>query len=455
MIAVADSLITRHNVSVPPGLGLPGRDGLLYSSWYPLQSVLAVPVVAVAIKASSVFHVPVHDTESLAVTVLPATYTALTVPLVFELALLFLSSASGAWLAAITYGFGTIALVYTRDFYADPLLALLVALALVLAYLPNTPWIIFVVTALAVLAKPTGIILGPILSAYLFWKTRRFWWSALPGLGTAAGLAAYFLYNFWRFGNYLTFGQPWKFSLRYIPAGVAGLLFSPVAGLFWFCPCVLLCAAAFAQIKTRRMEAWTVLTLAASSVVLHSIWPVWNGGWSWGPRLLLPVLPGLVAMTGVFSNGWRKVLVVTAVLGFLLNAPNLVSSFARYLAEASEQGITETDLMWSPSLSPLLHQWPAAIHQIQDARRSDVRQLFAQRTGAPAANISSSRALRIVGVWWWLLPVVRIPRWYGALLSILLSLAGMWMLASARPRNASRVSDQAIPNAIAIPGTET
>src|SRR5580692_11128087 len=97
MIAVADSLVTHHNVSVPPGLGMPGKDGLLYSSWYPLQSVLAIPVVALAIKASSLTHVPVHDTESISVTVLPALYTALTIPLVYQISIMLLSSASGAW----------------------------------------------------------------------------------------------------------------------------------------------------------------------------------------------------------------------------------------------------------------------------------------------------------------------------------------------------------------------
>jgi hypothetical protein len=435
MIAVADSLVTHHNVSVPPGLGMPGKDGLLYSSWYPLQSVLAVPVVALAIKVSSLTHIPAHDTESISVTVLPALYTALTIPLVYQISTMLLSSASGAWLAAVTYGFGTIALVYTRDFYADPLLALLVALGIVLAFMPDTPWIIVAVTALAVLAKPTGIILGPILSAYLLCKTRRFWLSVLPGLGSAIGLGAYFLYNYSRFGNFLTFGQPWNFSIRFIPAGVAGLLFSPGAGLFWYCPCVVLSAVAISRIKTRRMEAWTIVALAASSVVLHSFWPVWEGGWSWGPRLLLPVLPGLVALTGVLTNGWRKILVLLAVLGFLVNAPNLISFFERYYAEANEQGISKADLLWRPSLSPLLHQWPAAYRQIQDARHVDVRQLFAQRTGVPAATISTSRALRIVAVWWWLLPMVGVPRLWGVLLSTVLALSGIWLLMLARFRS--------------------
>jgi len=435
MLAVADSLVTRCNVTVPAGLGIPGKDGQTYSSWYPLQSILAVPVVAGAIKASSLLHIPVHYAESFSAAVLPALYTALTVPLVYMLAISLGSSKNGAWLAAISYGFGTIALTYTRDFCADPLLALLVASGLLLAFVRPTSWITLPVAALAVLAKPTGIILGPILCIYLFWKSRRLWLSLLPGFGSAIGLALYFYYNYYRFGSFRTFGQPWTFSINFLPQGLAGLLISPGAGLLWFCPCITLSVISLAQIKTQRLEAWTIAALACTSLLLHSLWASWNGGWSWGPRLLLPVLPGLVALTGVLSNGWRKLLVLSTVLGFLLTAPNLVSFYTRYYSEANEQGISNADLMWHPSRSLLLHAWPAAYRQIQDARQSDVRQLVAQRAENPASTISTSRALRVVAVWWWVLPVVHVSRIWGILISTLLTLAGIRVLMLARSQS--------------------
>jgi hypothetical protein len=456
MLAVADSLVTHHNMTVPAGSGMVGKDGQTYSLWYPLQSVLAVPVVAAAVKASSVTHLPLHYVESFSVTILPALYTALTVPLVYLISMSLGSLEIGAWLAAITYGFGTMALAYTRDFYADPLVALLFALGILLAFRQNASWVIVLVTALAVLAKPTGIILGPVLSAYLFLKTRNFRFSLLPGLGSAIGLATYFLYNFYRFGDFRTFGQPWAFSLGNVPQGLAGLLISPGAGLLWFCPCVVLAVAALWQIRTRRLEAWTIAALAASSLLLHSLWLAWNGGSSWGPRLLLPVLPGLVALTGVFGNGGRKLLAMSALLGFFLTAPNLVASYKRSYAEAGEHGVSYAELMWQPRRSLLLNGWPAAVRQIQDARQSDVRELFAQRTGIPASTIATSRALRIVEVWWWVLPVVNISRVWGMLISGLLTVSGIWLLALGRLRSI-QVTD---PNGLSPmgnrgPGTET
>lgn len=455
MLAVADSIVTHHNVTVPAGLGIPGRYGQIYSTWYPLQSVLAVPVVAGALKASSMLQIPTHYGESLAVTVLPALYTALTVPIVYLLALSLGSEDMGAWIAAIAYGFGTIALIYTRDFYADPLLSLLVAVSLLLAFTEGALWMLVSLTALAVLAKPTGIILGPILSIYLLWKTRRFWWSLLPGVGSAIGLGLYFVYNSYRFENFRTFGPTAPFSFSVIPRDVGEMIISPGMGLIWFCPCVILSVVGLSQIKTRRLEAWTIIAFAVFWLLLHSPFPTLGlGGWSWGPRHLLPILPGLLALTGVLSKGWRKALVLSAILGFLLSSPNLASYYARYYAEANERGISNSDLMWRPSQSPLLHQWPAAYRQIEDARHSDVRQMLAQRNAVPAARISTSRALRIVAVWWWLLPVVGVPRWYGVLLSILLIVSGIWLLASARPQGASRTAGQAIRDAIAVPRTE-
>jgi hypothetical protein len=305
-------------------------------------------------------------------------------------------------------------------------------LGLVLAFDRRSPWQILSVSALAILAKPTGLVLGPILSLYLFLKTRRVWPSVMPGLGTALGMLLYFAYNFYRFGHIRSFGAGWDFSIRFVPEGLAGLLVSPGGGLLWFCPCVILSLLALSKVAARQLEVWAIVALAASFLLLHSLWIAWSGGSSWGPRLLLPVLPGLVALTGLLQWGERKLLIAAAIVGFLLNAPTLFSSYNRYLSEAGEQGITLSSLMWEPSRSPLIHAWPAASRQIRDARHSDVRDLLAQRGELPARKISDSRALRIVAVWWWLLPIVHVSRVWGVLASMVLIAVGIKLICVAR-----------------------
>ena len=119
---------------------------------------------------------------------------------------------------------------------------------------------------------------------------------------------------------------------------------------------------------------------------------------------------------------------VLSLAGFLISAPTLFTFYERYYAEESEQGVSEHDAIWSVARAPLLHAWPAAIRQVQDARKADVRELMAQRTESPAATIGSSRALRIVALWWWVLPLAHIPRAVGAVICLVLLGLGCWIL---------------------------
>jgi hypothetical protein len=92
-------------------------------------------------------------------------------------------------------------------------------------------------------------------------------------------------------------------------------------GLLWFAPIVALTVPGLAALAWRR--AWSVLivsTLTMTAVLLVNLsYPEWTGGWSTGPRLLLPLLPfamlpiaGLLAVGGRFAS---VLTLVTAVLG--------------------------------------------------------------------------------------------------------------------------------------------
>jgi hypothetical protein len=423
MLGVAESIVTRHNLTVTPGLGIPGRNGQIYSIYYPLQSLLAVPFVGVASLAARLYHAPFHFMAAAFVGVLPALYTAATVGLVAVMALQLGSTLQGARRAALCYALGTLAMVYARTFYAEPLLSLLVTAAVCLILTGASRKIIFasLLALLAVLAKPTGILLGPPLSLYLFLRKTPARLSILPVSGSVFGLLFYFLYNMLRFGNPLYFGPPWAFSLSAIPQGITGLLCSPGRGILWYCPPVFMAILGFRKaMRTKQFEALLIGALFVGFLGLHAAVPFWHGGWSWGPRYLLPVLPGLMALTGLLEGKAVKGLLVLAFAGFLVNAPAMLSFYERYYAEANEQGVSESTLLWSPSHAPLLHAWGAASREIADARKHDVKEIF-HEAGTPSAKIASSRALRVVAVWWWVLPLVHIPRWLGFTCSLVMT----------------------------------
>jgi hypothetical protein len=287
---------------------------------------------------------------------------------------------------------------------------------------------------LAVLAKPTGILVGLVIALALLTKTRSLKLSFIPALGSFAGLLLYCVYNLMRFGQPLMFGQPWSFRLQAIPEGLVGLLFSPGRGLVWYCPIMVLSLAAFLKgRKSNLHDALLPMTVFVGFLLLHSFWTAWSGGWSWGPRFLLPAIPGLAALLGVLYNEWRRTLIALTVLGFVINAPTLFAFYERYYAEENEQGVSERDTLWSFSRAPFLHAWPAAGRQVEDARAFDVRGLMSQRGDAPASTISSSRALRVVAIWWWVLPIAQVPRVLGAMVALLMAVFGCVILVRALP----------------------
>ena len=75
--------------------------------------------------------------------------------------------------------------------------------------------------------------------------------------------------------------------------GAAGLLFSPSRGLLIFSPIVLVIALARQAGAKGAIVAWT-LAAALVQLIVYSSYAVWWGGYSFGPRYCLDLLPALV-----------------------------------------------------------------------------------------------------------------------------------------------------------------
>ena len=211
MLAVTESLVRHGSVAVPKSLGIPGVGGLYYSWWYPLLSVIAAPFVICGFALARLSHLPPHFVAAAFASVLPAVLIGVTTGLVVRIAARLGAGGRASVIAAIAFAFG-IALVYAREFMADPLLALVTAAAIYFELGPPRELpLIGLCTALAVLAKPTGIVVGPVIAihAVLVGKSARAFWT--PVISTVIGLAIYFVYNDIRFGNALSFGPPGHF----------------------------------------------------------------------------------------------------------------------------------------------------------------------------------------------------------------------------------------------------
>ena len=122
--------------------------------------------------------------------------------------------------------------------------------------------------------------------------------------------------------------------------GLYGLLASPGKGLLWYdLPLILSLLGATAFFRRSRAEALCVLGLALTWVGFHAPYDFWEGGWSWGPRLLVPLLPFLVLpvapavefLAGERQAIWRVLPALCLVLGLAVQLPAVGSDYTRYL----------------------------------------------------------------------------------------------------------------------------
>ena len=91
--------------------------------------------------------------------------------------------------------------------------------------------------------------------------------------------------------------------------GVSGLLVGPARGLLWYSP-VLLLAIPGAVWFWRHARLHALLLsciLVVIYVLFYGKWYMWHGGYSWGPRFMVPTLPFLALLTGpALAHGWYR-----------------------------------------------------------------------------------------------------------------------------------------------------
>ncbi len=235
MFAVAESIVNQGSIAVAADLGIPGQRGRSYSPWYPLVSVVLVPFVAAGEALARVIHMSPHYLAGSAALTWPSMLISANALVTIALALRLGSTVEAALWSGLAFVFGTIALVDAREILADPLLALLTICAIYLVLgksggLNNAA--LGLVSALAILAKPTGLIVGPSAAAFLLMIRRDISRSIIPIVGALIGTLLYLGYNDYRFGDPLFFGQSAVFRLVNVPMGLIGQLVSPGHGLF-------------------------------------------------------------------------------------------------------------------------------------------------------------------------------------------------------------------------------
>jgi hypothetical protein len=130
-----------------------------------------------------------------------------------------------------------------------------------------------------------------------------------------------------RFGNPLTSGYEDVGFTTPVLTGVAGLLFNPLKSVLVFAPLVVLLPFALRRLWRDNRAAFVLLMANLGiTFVVTATWFAWHGGWSWGPRLLLPgVLPAFAAIGPWLVTTTRvRTAAVLAAAGLVVSFPALI-----------------------------------------------------------------------------------------------------------------------------------
>jgi hypothetical protein len=325
MLAVAQSIVHHGTLSVPAELGVPGHDGVThYSKFGILLPLLSIVPVALAQPIGVVTGRVALVEAAAAAALMPLVAGALAAAL-HLLGRRLGAPRAAAGLVAAGAVLGTYLLPYGRDFFTEPLVALGVVVMVERA-LAGRELQAGAALALAILARPQSAAFAPLLFGFQLLRGGGLAAIArtLPPLAVAALLTA--AYNLYRFHDALEFGYRPPVDPGFTTPlldGAGGLLFSPEKSVVLFAPAIVLAPLALIALW-RRDRATTTLLLAvfAATFGLAATWWSWMGGWSWGPRLLIPGVPLMLVAVGPWigtnARRWRIASALFA-LGFLLS----------------------------------------------------------------------------------------------------------------------------------------
>jgi hypothetical protein len=117
----------------------------------------------------------------------------------------------------------------------------------------------------------------------------------------------------WGWYNAVRFGAPWRLGYPGQPfnqpflTGLSGLLASPARGLVFYAPIIAVAAwgAVLAWRRDRLLVTCAVLLLVAR-LLFYATWWAWYGGGGWGPRMLVPAMPGLLVGMEQIARRWSR-----------------------------------------------------------------------------------------------------------------------------------------------------
>ena len=375
MFLLTQAMVENHSVSFSEIVSLSDTPGPQYSKYGLGISVLAIPFYLFGKLLSFLLGIEASLATQFTVSMINAMLTALSCLMVFRIATeRFEFTLRIGLFLALGFGLSTIAWYYSEDFMSEPATTffLLSAVYWVTGKDRATRDLLWAGTflALAVSCRLAALVVIPgfIFYQWMVWAEsaekdiKQLVMDLLrPAIPVVAVLMLIMIYNYLRFGGPLETGYE-KISGRFL-LGFFGILFSPGKSLFLFNPLTLFgCLASMFFLREQRKTALLFGWLIVSHLVLFSFWHSWQGGMSWGPRLMLVVLPYLILPIGFLLREHKQAVkipvLLALVVGILIQLPSVTVNVARYYYEMSRDfgSLGHDQILFSPQYSQLLGQ---------------------------------------------------------------------------------------------------
>ncbi len=409
---VTSSLATSHTLSIPPFMmTVEGRDGCHYSKLGVGQSLIALPLYLFGyliektfpderifrvysssfsfthkgktIKAEPQTLISVSDREGACVFFTTLTNAAICAAICTIFFSLLSSAGLGLRMSLVgsaVLGFTTPLWNYSRDFFGEPLITLsLLGLFYYACYsdIHSRRGVVLAgaLTSIGILTRLSFTPIAAIVAAVLMLRRVTSRKIVLYILISSVGLLLQAILNYIRFGSPLLTGYHTAFDKGFstpLSSGLLWNLFSPYRGFFLYVPITLMSVPAFLSF-TRKHKFHTIFILATTIYffLLYSRWWAWHGGWCWGPRFFLPLvplllLPGIIRLAGNTSIRWKVAFCGLCICGFVIQLSGILINYtAAYdywikigRLDWSEKAIETLSPIWD-HLRAMMHTHPA------------------------------------------------------------------------------------------------
>lgn len=294
-----------------------------------------------------------------------------------------------AFVITLAIALGTLFFPYSITFFSHQFSSSLLFIAFcMIFFLKQKPglwqdWYLFIIGLLAgwalISEYPTAIIILALAIYYISIVMRnhtypRFRSFILPILGGSIPVVLQLVYNQVCFGNFFSSGYAYEDSPIFSSAMSQGLMgiqwpdlrvlfymtLHPTMGLFWQSPVLIFSiigAVAMFREHRYRSEAILVVWIIVSYLVIMSGYYMWWGGYSLGPRHLIPILPYFCVLFAFIPRRFTWLLIVLCLVSIgqmFIGAANTVLVPDTMMEKINTLGFFEYSNLYSYGLKQLI-----------------------------------------------------------------------------------------------------